>query len=184
MAKLYGNRWKNEGSLKEGGQGRIFRVLDTTGELQGFWALKQLKNRDRVARFRQEVVILQRLHHENIIKLVDASVAADGHDEASFLVMPIAEHGDLDERLQIYTGNIDSIVQVALQIVSALQCAHAEGVIHRDIKPANILFPEVGLLRDDLDENGGGDLDFEAAAGSGVMIVADLQLCKFFRRRC
>ena len=40
------------------------------------------------------------------------------------------------------------------------------------------------ILRDDLDENGGGDLDFEAAAGSGVMIVADLQLCKFFRRRC
>ena len=40
------------------------------------------------------------------------------------------------------------------------------------------------LLRDNLDENGGGDLDFEAAAGSGVMIVADLQLCKFFRRRC
>ena len=40
------------------------------------------------------------------------------------------------------------------------------------------------VLRDDLDENGGGDLDFEAAAGSGVMIVADLQLCKFFRRRC
>ena len=43
---------------------------------------------------------------------------------------------------------------------------------------------EIALLRDDLDENGGGDLDFEAAAGSGVMIVADLQLCKFFRRRC
>ena len=42
----------------------------------------------------------------------------------------------------------------------------------------------VNMLRDDLDENGGGDLDFEAAAGSGVMIVADLQLCKFFRRRC
>ena len=40
------------------------------------------------------------------------------------------------------------------------------------------------VLRDDLDENGGGDLDFEAAASSGVMIVADLQLCKFFRRRC
>ena len=44
--------------------------------------------------------------------------------------------------------------------------------------------PVSRLLRDDLDENGGGDLDFEAAVGSGVMIVADLQLCKFFRRRC
>jgi hypothetical protein len=40
----------------------------------------------------------------------------------------------------------------------------------------------VGLLpRGNQGENGGGDLDFEAA-GSGVMIVADLQLCKFFRR--
>jgi hypothetical protein len=36
------------------------------------------------------------------------------------------------------------------------------------------------VLRDDLDEDGGGDPDCEAAAGSGVMIVADLQLCKFF----
>ena len=44
--------------------------------------------------------------------------------------------------------------------------------------------PYSPVLRDDLDEKGGGDLDFEAAAGSGVMIVADLQLCKFFRRRC
>jgi hypothetical protein len=53
------------------------------------------------------------------------------------------------------------------------------GSAARDNDPAVSL-----LLRDDLDENGGGDLDFEAAAGSGVMIVADLQLCKFFRRRC
>ena len=41
------------------------------------------------------------------------------------------------------------------------------------------------VLRDNLDEKGGGDQSFEAAAGSGVMIVADLKLCKgFFRRRC
>jgi hypothetical protein len=36
------------------------------------------------------------------------------------------------------------------------------------------------LLRDNLDEKGGGDQSFEAAAGSGVMIVADLKLCKGF----
>jgi Protein kinase domain len=90
------------------------------------------------------VSILRRLHHEHIIKLIDASIAEDGRDETSFLVMPIAEHGDLDDRLEIYTGNIESIVQVALQVASALQCAHGEGVVHRDIKPGNILFPEVG----------------------------------------
>jgi hypothetical protein len=36
------------------------------------------------------------------------------------------------------------------------------------------------VLRDNLDEKGGGDQSFEAAAGSGVMIVADLKLCKGF----
>jgi len=36
------------------------------------------------------------------------------------------------------------------------------------------------LLRDNLDEKGGGDQSFEAAADSGVMIVADLKLCKGF----
>ena len=43
-------------------------------------------------------------------------------------------------------------------------------------------FPSKGfdLLRDNLDEKGGGDQSFEAAAGSGVMIVADLKLCKGF----
>jgi len=40
----------------------------------------------------------------------------------------------------------------------------------------------IQVLHDDLDEDGGGDPDCEAAAGSGVMIVADLELCKFFRR--
>jgi hypothetical protein len=144
MAKFYGKRWKNAGSLKEGGQGRIFRVIDMTGQLAGEWALKQLKNSDRVERFRQEVSILRRLDHENIIKLIDARVAEDGRDETSFLVMPIAAHGDLDDRLEIYTGNIESIVQVAFQVASALQCAHGSGVVHRDIKPGNILFPEVG----------------------------------------
>jgi plasmid stabilization system protein ParE len=84
------------------------------------------------------------MDHENIIKLVDANVAEDGRDESSYLVMPIAAHGDLDHRQEIYTGNLDSILQVALQIASALQCAHGSGVIHRDIKPGNILFPDVG----------------------------------------
>jgi len=36
------------------------------------------------------------------------------------------------------------------------------------------------VLRDNLDEKGGGDQSFEAAADSGVMIVVDLKLCKGF----
>jgi serine/threonine protein kinase len=81
-------------------------------ELDGEWALKRLLRKDRVARFQREVEILRRLEQDNIIKLVDAQITQDGGDEASFLVMPIAAHGNLDDRLAIYEGNIDSVMQV------------------------------------------------------------------------
>jgi serine/threonine protein kinase len=144
MAKIYGDRWKIVSNISGGGQGDVYRVTDKTGELSGEWAMKRLRRKDRIGRFRQEVEILRRLQHENIITLVDAQVVEDGGDDASFLVMPIAQYGDLDTRLGIYTGHMDSIIQVATQIARALEYAHAAKVIHRDVKPGNILFPQVG----------------------------------------
>jgi serine/threonine protein kinase len=144
MPKVYGERWEVVDSISAGGQGEIFRVRDKSGELPGMWAVKRLKRKDRVGRFAQEVAVLRRLQHENIIRLVDAQVHQDGSDERSFLVMPIAEHGDLEARLAIYAGQLDSVIEVGKQIASALNHAHSAGIVHRDVKPGNILFPEVG----------------------------------------
>ncbi len=144
MAKIYGGRWRLKGNLSEGGQGLVFYVEDESGKLTGRFALKRLKRKDRVARFRNEVDILRRLNDDHIIKLIDARVQEDGSDDDSFLVMPYAEHGDLNSRLMLYKGQLESVVQVALQIARALKHAHEAGVVHRDIKPGNILFPTVG----------------------------------------
>lgn len=144
MAKSYGDRWKVVSTISAGGQGDVYRVIDTTGELGGEWALKRLRRKNRIGRFRQEVEILRRLHHDNIITIVDARLAEDRDEEISYLVMPIAQHGDLDARLGIYTGHLGTIIEVAKQIAAALAYAHAAKIIHRDIKPGNILFPEVG----------------------------------------
>src|SRR5581483_707940 len=144
MARMYGNRWLVKKSLNEGGQSVVFIVEDRTGKLPGEYALKRLKKKDRVARFRNEIAILRRMDDANIIKLVDAHVQEDGSDDDSFLVMPVAEYGDLDGRLELYKDQPESVVQVALQIARALKHAHDNKVVHRDVKPGNILFPTVG----------------------------------------
>lgn len=138
-------RWKRSGkTLGAGGQGDVFVVTDMTGQFAGEWALKRLRKKDRVARFKREVEVLRRLDHDNIIKLVDAHVEEVDSEDASYLVMPIAAHGDLESRLALYKGNIDSVVAVAKQIAEALHYAHEQGIVHRDVKPGNILFPSVG----------------------------------------
>ena len=107
MAKIYGNRWLVKKSLNEGCQSVVFIVEDRTGNLPGEYALKRLKRKDRVARFRNEVAILRRMDDRNIIKLVDAQVQEDGSDHDSFLVMPV------------YTENlirVDDVVESLKQV--------------------------------------------------------------------
>jgi serine/threonine protein kinase len=142
--KTYGERWHNLGPLGEGGQGFVYRVCDLSGANPGVWALKRLKKMDRVQRFSREVLILRKHAHANIVPLIDAEVTPDGEEEDNYLVMPIAQHGDLTHRLPIYKGQIGSVIEVSLQIAEALEFIHKTGVIHRDIKPGNILFPEAG----------------------------------------
>jgi serine/threonine protein kinase len=140
----YGERWQNLGSLAEGGQSFVFRVSDQTGVFPGEWALKRLKEIDRVERFAREVAILRKFPHENIVELIDAQVNPNGKEAQNYLVMPIAANGSPAKRLPIYKDQIGSTIEVTLQIARALAFLHEKRVVHRDIKPGNILFPEAG----------------------------------------
>jgi serine/threonine protein kinase len=106
-----------------------------------------MKRRDR---FRKEVEAIKRLTnpetqstHPNIISLIDHSALDESADgEKQYLVMPIAEGGDLSSagRLALYKDSIDAVLQVARQLSQALGAAHKAQIIHRDVKPQNILF--------------------------------------------
>src|SRR5437868_9943119 len=119
MSKVYGGRWKivDGPHLGDGGQSEVFRVVDTRAEHQGEFALKRVRNSTRHARFRLEIEAIKRLVHPNIIKLIDHSALDDTDDcaEKQFLVMPIAEGGDLSVqgRLRLYKDTIDGALQVA-----------------------------------------------------------------------
>lgn len=128
--------------LGEGGQGSVFRVVDVKGEYDGEYALKRVLNPARRPRFRQEIEAIRRLDHPNVIKLIDHSALdVDSDQTKQFLVMPVAEAGDLSRaaRLSLYRDSIEGVIQVGKQITSALSAAHEAGIVHRDIKPQNVL---------------------------------------------
>ena len=149
MTTIYGKRWKtlDAAPLGQGGQGRVFRVIDLRDEQRGEFALKRVLNPERRERFRSEIEAIKRLDHPSIVKLVDHSALdAVAGEEKQFLVMPIAGGGDLSrgDRLSLYKGSIDAVLNVARQIASGLKAAHAAGIVHRDIKPENLLFQGIG----------------------------------------
>jgi serine/threonine protein kinase len=152
MAKKYGNRWETLDAplLGDGGQAKVFRVRDASGQLEGDFALKRVFNVIRRERFRREIEAIKRLTdpktggtHPNIISLIDHSALDESDDsEKQFLVMPLAHGGDLTKpgRRALYKDSIEAVLQVAKQVAIALQIAHQAGVIHRDVKPGNVLF--------------------------------------------
>jgi serine/threonine protein kinase len=150
VAKVYGARWQLSSGkpLGRGGQAEVFRVTDLRGEYSGEYALKRILNPARHERFQREVQAIESIRHPNVIKLIDHSAFAATPEEVEkqFLVMPIAEGGDLGEarRIALYKDSIDNVIQVGKQLVSSLAAAHAVDVIHRDVKPENILFTGIG----------------------------------------
>ncbi len=142
MAKVYGDRWEVLRSLGEGGQAYVYLVKDTRGQFQREMALKHLRNIKRRDRFINEAKAGLRLAHPNIVRVVDHSTLGDDFDEKDrqYLVMPYARGGSLAKRASLYKGSLDSTLLVAERLASALEHAHANGVIHRDLKPENVLF--------------------------------------------
>ncbi|WP_437970839.1 serine/threonine-protein kinase [Sorangium sp. So ce260] len=87
-------------------------------------------------RFRREARVLSRLSHEHLVKVHDFGMAADGR---LFCGMDLLEGETLDAVLARGAA-IDwrDALAMAVKVLSALELAHAEGLVHRDIKPENL----------------------------------------------
>src|SRR3974390_556575 len=94
-------------------------------------------------RFRAEAQLAASLHHPHIVTVHDW-----GEDDVPFMVLELLEGGSL--RSMLDQGNLLTVAQAARvgrDVASALDYAHARGILHRDIKPANLLFDEHGIVR-------------------------------------
>src|SRR5262245_21024453 len=132
--------------LGEGGMGVVYRARDT--QLQRHVALKLLpdhfaRDPDRLSRFEREAQVLASLNHPNIAQIYGLEKAGS----ASCIVMELVEGETLAERLKRGPITLDEALQIAKQIVDALEAAHERGIVHRDLKPGNIKRTPAGAVK-------------------------------------
>jgi serine/threonine-protein kinase len=94
-------------------------------------------------RFRAEAQVAASLQHPHIVTVFDW-----GEDDVPFMVLELLEGGSLRSILDGDTHlSVPQAARVGRDVASALEYAHARGILHRDIKPANLLFDQHGIVR-------------------------------------
>jgi len=100
--------------------------------------------KDLAARFEHERDILALLEHPNIARLYDAGVSAGG---LPYLAMEYVRGEPVTTWCDARRVGLRERLSLFLQILDAMQYAHAHQVIHRDLKPSNILVTDAGHVR-------------------------------------
>lgn len=148
IGMLLDNRYKVEQLIGVGGMARVFTAKDIKEDRTV--AVKILKdeianNRESVKKFINESKVLATLSHPSIVEVFDASFDND----IKFMVMEYIDGITLKEYMETSGGPLSwkDSVHFTIQILRALQHAHARGVIHRDIKPHNVMLLTDGTIK-------------------------------------
>ncbi|MEQ1870597.1 MAG: serine/threonine-protein kinase [Vicinamibacterales bacterium] len=134
------------GRLGTGGMGVVYDAEDL--HLSRKVALKFLSedlasDPDARRRLQREANILARLNHPNICTIYEIAE----HEGRPFLVMERLEGTNLKLHIARKVLETAEVVDIAVQVATALAAAHERGIVHRDVKPGNIFVSTSGQTK-------------------------------------
>ena len=134
-------------TIGEGGMANVYLALDTI--LNREVAVKILRgdladDEKFVRRFQREALSASKLNHPNIVEMYDV-----GEDDGRYyIVMEYIDGKTLKNLIKKRGGlTLHEVVDIMMQLTSAIMCAHDSYIIHRDIKPQNVLILDDGRVK-------------------------------------
>lgn len=126
--------------------GEVFLAQDT--KLDRKVALKILppefaEDTDRMSRFVREAKSASALNHPNIITIYEIGES----DQTHFIATEFIDGKTLNDYGKANSLSYQAVLEISIQIASALDEAHTAGIVHRDIKPDNIMIRPNGLVK-------------------------------------
>ena len=138
IGRVFASRYKIEVKLGAGAMGTVYRARHI--KVGRPFAVKMLHERlltdDKVhKRFDREAELAGKLHHVNVVGVVDVGETEDG---IHFMVMEYADGASLGS---LVDGPMaaERVIDLVKQMCEGLQHAHEHGLIHRDFKPDNVI---------------------------------------------
>lgn len=132
--------------LGAGGMGEVYLAEDM--KLGRKVAIKILSeeyttNRDRLHRFEQEASAASNLNHPNILTIHEVGIDNGRH----YIATEFIDGVTLRHKAMASDLEIPQILDIAVQVASALEEAHVAGIVHRDVKPDNIMVRRNGYVK-------------------------------------
>jgi serine/threonine protein kinase len=132
--------------LGSGGMGEVYLAQDA--RLDRFVALKVLpayfvSDETRLRRFQREARAASALNHPNIITIHEVGEL----DGVHFIATEFIDGRTIRELIAVDDLSLTDVLDIGVQVASALAAAHAAGIVHRDIKPENIMRRGDGIVK-------------------------------------
>jgi serine/threonine protein kinase len=142
IGTVISERYRVDALIGEGAMGRVYRGEHVL--MKKRVAIKLMHRElssvpEIVQRFEREAHAAAHIDHPHVASCTDFGTLPDG---TVFLVLEYVEGRPISALIEEGPLRLDRALEIGIQIASALESAHARGIVHRDMKPDNVLLVE------------------------------------------